>query len=163
MSWLVKTPVPENALTHYSQLEVGMKIYQVYGIYPVQSISEHIVRSLPVRFEEHPDYSPIHESQKDCIVFDTAWTMYNDGVTTKDFADSWNIGKRNYNSNYLFTTLEDAEKAHALFTKFYEEDDDARNHEIARHEELDRLVDMMFRVHHDHDDEYDYDRYGDDD
>lgn len=162
MSWLVKTPVPENALTHYSQLKVGMKIYHVYGIYPVQDISEHIVTSLPVRFEEHPDYSPIHESQKDCIVFDSAWTRFNDGFSSKDFADSWNIGENNYNSNYLFATLEDAEKAHALFTKFYEEDDAARNREIERHAEIDRLADMMFRYHDDHD-EYEYDRYGDDD
>lgn len=100
---------PQSAIADFRDLRVGDVVYEVYGIWPPCRGKQKTVTRAPIKFSEHPEYSDIHKSSADKMVFDLA---YPDGLTVMSFASDRNLMPgHSHNDNYLFRSEEDAESA----------------------------------------------------
>lgn len=152
---------PAAALT-LADIRPGVRIWKVYGIWPMQTISAVDVVSDPVRLADHPQYEGF-EKQADLMVFDARYVDgFCKGDVTYAYAESWNLTPNNYNDNYVFGSAEFAQAAWNFFKSQYETNPAALADEMERLAIIDMMDDGDFRDDFDdHDDFQDDNEYDD--
>lgn len=107
---MARFSTPEKAIRDINELKVGDTVCRVYGIWPPQSAGEATVSRAAIKFKDHPEYSDIHSSSKDQIVYDLTNVEY--GFTSMEFASDSNLELgQSHNDNYIFRSVADAEEA----------------------------------------------------
>lgn len=107
---MAKFDRPQNAIESFKDLKDGDVVYRVYGIWPPATGGACTVVGAPKKFSEHREYSDIHASSKDAIVFDLKHEKYD--YTDMNFASDSNlIPGYSHNDNYCFRTEADAAAA----------------------------------------------------
>lgn len=155
---------PAAALT-LADIRPGVRIWKVYGIWPMQSISAEDVVSEPIRFADHPKYEKIFHEQADLMVFDARYVDgFCKGDVTQEYAESWNLDPNDYNDNYVFGSAEAAQAAWDSFKSQYETNPAALAAEMEKNAMFDALDDDLREESYDphDDDEYDDQRMSDD-
>jgi hypothetical protein len=144
---------PTDAILNYADLTLGQVVWHVYGIYPPCGPTSYTITRLPSKHSEHPEYSDIHVSQADSIVFD--WKRGDGDHSLMHFASDCNmLPGYSHNNNYCFATKEAAED----FVKSCCEDWNSNPDQIERIEEqrrLDAMADAYDNAYYD-----DYDLFG---
>lgn len=133
-------PRPAGAIENVSDLKIGDHIWHVYGIWPPQMGGEFTITRTVVQFQDHPDYSEIHSSQAELLVFDEQWAD-SEMVDMAYASDSNMQPGHSHNDNYCFRSEEEALAAIDFLTKQWEAAPDLISEEVARREEDRRYYD----------------------
>ena len=135
---------PQNTIDNAFDLRVGDHVWHVYGIWPPQMGGEHVISRAAGPFKHHSEYSDIHLTSADDVVFDTRWI--NGKNSTMNFASDGNlVPGHSHNNNYWFRSEADALAAVELLRSEWESSGKIEE-EIARREEDRRFYDYDMDV-----------------
>lgn len=124
---------PQNTIEDVNELKTGDRIWHVYGIWPPQMGGEFMVTREASPFKDRPEYSDIHASSAELLVFDEQWA--DSDMIHMNFASDCNMQPGySHNDNYCFRSEGDAQAAVKFLTEQWEASGNIAE-EIARREE----------------------------
>ena len=132
-------PRPAGAIENVADLNVGDRIWHVYGIWPPQMGGEFTITRAATLYRDHPETNG--SPQDDEVVFDVRWAKCD--LVTMEFASDGNMKpNHSHNDNYWFRSEAEARDA-VDFLKQQWEASGGIAEEIARREENLRFYESM--------------------